>query len=176
MSKKHYWRYKSLHLLPKFPSKTQRIQVGNRQYISVLFIIPVLIDIHGHRFKIDMLVSEIHENVDKVLAIKNIFELEGIINLRESHFSFLNRSIPFFSKEQVILKPREQRLIKIEVPSVDEISGLVIVKMLGKRHGVHMLELKFTRNTPSLDVTNSSFKMVIFNPKEMLGIFDLRSI
>ena len=37
-----------------------------------------------------MLVSEIHENVDLVLGIKNIFELEGIINLRESCFSFLN--------------------------------------------------------------------------------------
>ena len=27
-----------------------------------------------------MLVSEIHENVDLVLGIKNIFELEGVIN------------------------------------------------------------------------------------------------
>ena len=30
-----------------------------------------------------MLVSEIHENIDLVLGIKNIFELEGIINSRE---------------------------------------------------------------------------------------------
>ena len=30
------------------------------------------------------LVSEIHENVDLVLGIKNIFKLEGIINSRES--------------------------------------------------------------------------------------------
>ena len=29
MSKSHYLRHKSLHLLPKFTSKTQRIQVGN---------------------------------------------------------------------------------------------------------------------------------------------------
>ena len=38
MSKSHYLRCKSLHSLPKFASKTQRIQVGNGQYISVLFI------------------------------------------------------------------------------------------------------------------------------------------
>ena len=50
------------------------------------------------------LVSEIHEKIDLVLGIKNIFELEGIINSRESCCSFLNRSIPFFQKEQVILK------------------------------------------------------------------------
>ena len=69
---------KSIHLLPKFASKTQRIQVGNGQYVSVLFIIPIIVHIHGHRFEIYTLVSEIHENVDLVLGIKNIFELEGV--------------------------------------------------------------------------------------------------
>ena len=42
MSKSHYSRYKSLHSLPKFTSKTQSIQVGNGQCISVLFIIPIV--------------------------------------------------------------------------------------------------------------------------------------
>ena len=32
------------------------------------------------------------------------------------------------------------------------------------------------RKSASLDVTNSSFKTVIFNAKEMLGIMNLRSI
>ena len=80
MSKSHYLRCKSLHSLPKFTSKTLRIQVGNGQYVSMLFIIPIVIDIHGHRFEIFTLVSEIHENVDLVTSIKNIFEQEGIIN------------------------------------------------------------------------------------------------
>ena len=43
MSKSFYMQCKSLHSLPKFASKTQRIQVGNGQYVSVLFIIPVII-------------------------------------------------------------------------------------------------------------------------------------
>ena len=72
MSTSHYLRCKSLHSLPKFASKTQRIQVGNGQYVSVLFIISLVIDIHGHRFEMFTLVSEIHENVDLVLGIKNI--------------------------------------------------------------------------------------------------------
>ena len=72
MSKTHYLRYKLLHSLLKFASKTQRIQVGNGQLVSVLFVIPVIIDIHGHRFEIFILVSEIHGNVDLVLGIKNI--------------------------------------------------------------------------------------------------------
>ena len=81
MSKLYYMCCKSLHSLPKFASKTQRIQVGNGQFVGVLFIIPVIIDMHGHRFKIYTLVSEIYENVDLVLGIKNVFKLEGVINL-----------------------------------------------------------------------------------------------
>ena len=68
MSKSHYLHCKSLHLLPKFASKAQRIQVGNGQFISVSFIIPITVDIHGHRFEIYTFVSEIYENVDLVLG------------------------------------------------------------------------------------------------------------
>ena len=64
MTKTHYFRYKSLHSLPKCESKMQIIQVGNGQYISVLFIIPIIIDVHGHRFEIFTLVSETHEDID----------------------------------------------------------------------------------------------------------------
>ena len=79
---------KSLHSLPKFASKTQRIQVGNGQYVSALFIIPMIIDVHGHRFEIYILVSEIHENLDLVLGIKNVFKLERVINSRDHCFKF----------------------------------------------------------------------------------------
>ena len=68
----------------------QRIQVGNGQYVDVLFVIPVIVDIHGHRFEVFMLLSEIYENVDLVLGIKNIFELEGVIDSHHSCFNFLN--------------------------------------------------------------------------------------
>ena len=91
---------KSLHSLPKCASKTTRIQVGNGQCVSVLLIIPVIIDVHGHRFEIYTLVSEIHENVDLVPGIKNVFDLEGVINSRDCCFKFLNRSVPIFSRER----------------------------------------------------------------------------
>ena len=81
MSKSYYLQCKTLHALPRFSSNTQRIQVGNRQYVSVLFVIPAIIDIHGHRFEIFTLVSEIHDNVDLVMGMKNIFKLEGVIDL-----------------------------------------------------------------------------------------------
>ena len=52
MSKSYYSCCKALHSLPKFASKRQRIQVGNGQHVSVLFIIPVIIEIAGLRFKV----------------------------------------------------------------------------------------------------------------------------
>ena len=88
-----------------------------------------------------------------------------------------NRSLPFFSKEQVIVKPKERKFIKIEVPFVDEISGLAIEKMLdSKEQCTVVLKLKFVRNCALLDVTNNTHKAVIFEPKQMLGILDLRSL
>ena len=61
MSKSYYLRCKLLHNLPKFASKTQRIQVGNGQYVGVLFVIPVIIEINKHRLEVFTLVSEIFE-------------------------------------------------------------------------------------------------------------------
>ena len=73
MSKLYYMHCKSLHSLPMFASKTQRIHAENCQFVNVLFIIPVIVHIDGHRFGIYTLVWEIHENMDLVLGIKNVF-------------------------------------------------------------------------------------------------------
>ena len=95
--------------MPKSTSTTRRIQLGNGQYVGVLFVIPEIITIQEHRFEIFTLVSEIHENVDLVLGIKNLFELECVIDSRDACLSFLNRSIPFFTKEEMEVKPNETK-------------------------------------------------------------------
>ena len=135
----------------------------------MLFIIPVIIDAHGHRFEIYTLASEIHENVDLVLGIRNVFELEGVIISRDCCFKFLNRSLPVFPENCVILKPNEQKLIKVKVPFIDEISGLAIVKILdGGTHSTLLLKLKFTQNKAILDITNKGTNTTIFTPEEMI--------
>ena len=55
---------------------------------------------------------------------------KGVINSRDCCFKFLNRSLPIFPKDCVILKPKEQKLIKVTAPFIDKISGLGIVKIL----------------------------------------------
>ena len=177
MSKSYFLRCKSLHSLPNFTFTTTRVQVGNGQYVGVLFIIPVIMTIQNHRFEIFTLVSEIHENVDLVIGIKNLFELEGVIDSWDSCVKFLNRSIPFFPKEKVSVKLKEQRILTIEAPFVEEITGVAITKMLdAKEQKTLTMKLKFIRNRVIFTVTNSTHKTVTFDPKEMLGIVDLRSL
>ena len=164
-----------MHSLPKFTSTTTRIQVGNTQCVGILFIIPVIMTIHNHIFEIFTLVSEIHENVDLVNGIKNLFELEGVIDSWDSYVNFLNWSIPFFPREKVSVKLKEQRILTLQAPFMEEISGMAITKMLDtKEQKTLTMKLKFIRNRAIFKVTNSTCKMVTFDPKKMLGIVDLR--
>ena len=176
-SKSFYMHCKSLHTLPKFAAMTQRIQVGNGQCISVLFIIPVIIEVHGHRFKIYTLVSEIHKNVDLVLGIKNVFKLEGVINSRDCRFEFLNRSVPIYPEKELILKPDDQKLVKVRAPFVDEIMGLATITIIdGKTNSTLLIKLKFMHNKAVLDIKNAGKDTMILNLKEMIGIVDIRSL
>ena len=89
----------------------------------------------------------------------------------------LNRSIPFFPKERVSVKPKEQKMIVLEAPFVEEISGMAITKMLDvKEQKTLTMKLKFIRNRATFKVTNSTHETVTFDPKEMFGIVDLRSM
>ena len=161
--------------MPKFTSTTKRIQVGNGQYAGVLFVIPVIITIQNHRFEIFTLVLEIHENVDLVLGIKNLFELEGVIDSWNSCFSFLNRSIPFFLKEKVEVKPKEQKIMVLEAPFEEEITGMAITKLLDTKEQMTLtMKIKFIRNRATFKVKSDMHETMTFN--QMFGIIDLRSL
>ena len=76
-----------------------------------------------------------------------------------------------------MVKPKEQQLIVLEPPFVEEISGMAITKMLdAKEQKTLTMKLKFIRNRAMFKVTNSTHETVTFDPKEMLGIVDLRSL
>ena len=177
MSKSFYVHCKSLHTLPKFAATMQRIQVGNGQCISLLFIIPVITEVHGHRFKIYTLVSEIHKNMDLVLGIKNVFKLEDVINSRDCRLEFLNRSVPLYPEKELILKPIEQKLVKVRALFLDEISGLAIIKIIGgKTNSTLLIKLKFMYNKAVLEIKNAGKDIMILNPKEVIGMVDIRSL
>ena len=66
-----------------------------------------------------------------------------MINSRYCSFKFLNRSVPIFPEKEVILKPNEQKLIKVKVSFIDEISGMAIIKILdGGIYSTLLIKLK----------------------------------
>ena len=106
-----------------------------------------------------------------------MFELEGIINSRDCCFKFLNRSVPIYPENEIVLKPNEQKLVKVKAPFADEILGIAIIKFLdSSTYNTLLIKLKITCNKAVLDILNKGKDTMIFKPEEMIGIVDLRSL
>ena len=112
-----------------------------------------------------------------VMGMKNIFELEGVIDLSDSCFSFLSRSIPFFPVSTVEITPTSQKMVIIEAPFFKEISGMAMVKNFRHERANHKPDkIEIYPNKVVLKITNKTHKTMIFGRMEMLGILDLRSL
>ena len=89
----------------------------------------------------------------------------------------MNRSVAIYTEKELILKPDEQKLVKVRAPFIDEISGLAIIKIIDRRtYSTLLIKLKFTCNKAVLDIKNAGKDTMILNPKEMIGIVDIRSL
>ena len=65
----------------------------------------------------------------------------------------------------------------MKAPSIDEISGSAIIKILdGSTYSTMLLKLKFIHKTAMLGIVNNGTEIIIFKPEEMLGIVNLRSL
>ena len=68
-------------------------------------------------------------------------------------------------------------MIKVRAPFVDEISGLVIIKMLdGNTYSTMLLKVKFMHKAARLDIANNGPDAITFKQEEVFGILDLRSL
>ena len=69
----------------------------------------------------------------------------------------LNRSITLFPKTDVVLKPKEQKFIQIETPFIDELPGIVMVRLLDlKAGGTYTFKVRFIMDVGFLSMTNNS--------------------
>ena len=73
--KPFYMNNRCLHLLPKFTSKCKSIYIRNGAFVSILFIISVIIEVHRLRLKIYTTVPDKQDNVDMANGVKNFVEL-----------------------------------------------------------------------------------------------------
>ena len=89
----------------------------------------------------------------------------------------MNRSVPIYPEKEIILKPDEQKLVKVRAPFIDKISGLAIFKIIdGGIYSPLLIKLKFTYNKAVLDIKNAGRDTMILRWKEMIGIVDIRSL
>ena len=83
--------------------------------------------------------------------------------------------MPIYPKKEIILKPDEQKLVKVKASFMDEISGLAIIKIIdGGTYSTLLIKLKFTHNKAILDIKNKGKDTMILRPEEMIGIVDMR--
>ena len=65
----------------------------------------------------------------------------------------------------------------LEAPFEEEIIGMAITKLLDtKEHMTFTMKTKFIRNRATFKVKNDIHETVTFDPTQMLGIIDLRSL
>ena len=85
--------------------------------------------------------------------------------------------VPIYLEKEVILKPDEQKLVKVKAPFVDEISGLALIKIIdGSTYSTLLVKLKFTCNKAVLDIKNTGKETMFLKPKEMIGIVNIKSL
>ena len=84
---------------------------------------------------------------------------------------FLSRSIPFFPVTAVGIAPKAQKMVVVEAPFIEELSGMAIVKILDmKEQATNMIKLKFIRNKAVLKITNKTHETMTFEQTEMVEL------
>ena len=77
----------------------------------------------------------------------------------------------------VEIAPKIQKMVVVEAPFIEELSGMAIVKILDmKEQATNMIKLKFIRNKAVLKITNKTHETVTFGQTEMIGVVDLGSL
>ena len=75
------------------------------------------------------------------------------------------------------IAPKTQKMVIVEAPFTEELSGMAIVKILDmKEQATNMIKLKFIRNNVILKITNTTHENVTFRWTEMKGVVDLRPL
>ena len=175
MSKAYYMHHPHLHHFPKFQSAIRHLQVGNGALVPALFVIPLLFKMQGHKFGVYTLVSEIQGKMDLILGVKNIFELEGIINSQTCSVNFLNRSLPIFPLAHHKIKPGKMAYVKVRIPFVEKFSGITIVKLMYKYY-IGAIQVQIDYNQSIIKIINNVDETIHYTLQLSIGIVDIRSL
>ena len=153
----------------------KELRMGNGALSPAYFIIPVVFKVVSHKFEMYALVSDIKGSADIVFGMKNMFEVEGELSCRNSEFRFMNRAVPLFCLENIFIKPKQKKYVKLATPFVNYLSGNAIAKIT---HGNSMktVRIKMKNNVAVVEIINTSNKVLQFTKEKAMGIVDIRSL
>ena len=175
MSKAYYMCHPHLHHFYKFQFAIRHLQVGNGALVPALFVFPLLLKIQGYKFEVYTLISEIQDKMDLILGVKNIFELEGIINSRTCSVNFLNRSLPIFPLAHHKFKPGRIAYVKVRIPFIEKLSGIAIVKLMYKYH-IGTMQVQIDHNQSIIKIINNTNETIHYTSQLSMGIVDICSL
>ena len=70
----------------------------------------------------------------------------------------MNRSVPIYPENEIVLKPNEQKLVKVKAPFGDEILGMAIIKIPdSSTYSTLLIKLKVTCNKAVLDIVKRHY-------------------
>ena len=162
-------------MYPKFNSTIRNLQVGNGELVAALFVIPFVFKIGKHLFEIYTLVSEIQQNMDLILGVKNMFELEGEVSCRTSQFKFLNRSLPLFPLSTHRIKVGAKAYVKAKVPFIEKLSRHAVVKLLYKG-SLGTMKVRLVDDITVMQIINNTPSTMYLSREQSIGIVDIRSL
>ena len=113
--------------------------------------------------------------MDLILGVKDIFELEGIINTRICSVSFFNRSLPIFPLAHHKIKPGKMAYVKVRIPFIEKFSGIAIVKHLYKYH-IGTMQVCIDSNQSIIKIINNTEETIHYTPRLAIGIVDIHSL
>ena len=119
--------------------------------------------------------AALHESIGFVIGMKNMVELEGILNTRTSSFDFLSRSIPIYPLNDLKVKPGGKAYIKIVVPFQKQINTRAIAKFFACDR-IFTFRMRFRHNRTVVEFENRGDKICELFKDRPIGILDLRSI
>ena len=169
-------RNKWLQTQPQFkPLRRTKIAAAGGRIIDVQFIINVLLNIHGHRFQVMVMVAPISKGLEVLIGIKNLIEMEGAVDLRSMSLLITPRMAYGRSMHDCEIPPGESKCISLLADTEKAVIGRALFR-IPSTHECNSYLVYFKDNVARVRITNNQSVPYKIEQNDIVGHIDLRSV
>ncbi len=177
MPKAYYDKHTILHSLPKYDTLVKNIVVGSGQLLPVYFAIPVPLRMGEHTFQCFTLVADVSNQCDFVIGLKEMFELEVLLDTQEQVLKYINRSALVLPWEDIEIPPGKSTQVTFEVIFPEELSGYATYKWTFGAANIFLSKVRVLRNHFQYTIENlTSNETLKLKKYEACGVVDARCL